>query len=85
MPPKYKRQAEAQELEGVREEREGSASSEATVGAESVASCLTVTSDHLERILRANQQSMADLIAALPLTSSPSSSSSRPTYIKPPK
>ena len=86
MPPKYtKKQAEARDVEVEREEREQSMSSEGTLGPESVASNITVTSDHLERILQANQRSMAALIAALPTASAPSLPSTRSTQIKTPK
>ena len=86
MPPKYKKAAEVREIEVERDDREESVLSEATVGIESVASSVTVTSDHLEHILQANHSSIAALIAALPIAASrPEASDTRTMQIKLPK
>ena len=85
MPPKYKKQAEMQDLETVREGREESVQSEERFSTASIASNVTITSDHLERILEANQRSMAALIAGLSTASSSSSPSVHSAQIKPPR
>ena len=74
MPPKSKKQSEP-----------AGEDSESSFSSDSVASSITVTSDHLERILEANHRSMAALIAALPTPPAPSLPSSRPAQIKTPK
>ena len=49
---------ESHDIDVGHEGREESSFSEDTASAVSATSCITVTSDHLERILQANQQSM---------------------------
>ena len=83
MPPKSHKKAEACDVEVTREEREESELSDDTATA-SVASNLTVTSDHLEHILEANQRSIATLIAAMPSAPLSRSSDTGSTHIKPP-
>ena len=76
MPPKYTRkQTESRDIDVGHEGGEESSFSEDTASAVSATSCITVTSDYLERILQANQPSMAALIAAMPAAPVPSSPS----------
>ena len=84
MPPKYRKQTESRDIDVGHEGREESSFSEDTASAVSATSCITVTSDYLERILQANQQSLAALIAAMPAAPVPSSPSTCSPQIKPP-
>ena len=86
MPPKYTRkQTESRDNDVGHEGGEESSFSEDTASAVSATSGITVTSDYLERILQANQQSMAALIAAMPAAPVPSSPSTCSPQIKPPR